>query len=53
MSDYIRNDITKHTTQMTMNGLRCIGVCYKDIPKDAVKFDDAGKIMDDPECYPE
>merc|ERR1719499_159944 len=39
-------------TQMTQRGLRCIGVCYKDVPKDSVEFSPEGKLQDDEEKYP-
>jgi len=53
MTPALKEDINDHLIQMTKYGLRCIGVCYKDIKKEEVKFDEENKIMDDPEDYPE
>merc|ERR1719273_1190240 len=53
MTPEIKADIINNLIQMTKYGLRCIGVCYKDIQKEEVKFDEENKIMDDPEDYPE
>jgi len=53
MTPDLKEDINNHLIQMTKYGLRCIGVCYKDINKEEVKFDEENKIMDDPEDYPE
>jgi len=48
-----KNEITKYMMQMTKYGLRCVGVCYKDIQKDTLKVDEEGKICDGVESHPE
>lgn len=53
MTDEIKNDILNHMINMTQHGLRCIGVCHKDVPKDSVLFNKEGKLQDDEEKYPE
>jgi len=53
MTPDLKEDISNHLIQMTKYGLRCIGVCFKDLKKEDVKFDQENKIMDDPEDYPE
>jgi len=52
LTEQIKNDILHHMTRMTQTGLRCIGVCYKNVPKDSVEFSPDGKLQDDPEKYP-
>jgi len=52
LTEEIKNDIINHMTRMTQHGLRCIGICHKDIPKDSVEFSPEGKIQDDPQKYP-
>jgi len=52
MTEKTRADISNHMTRMTQCGLRCIGVCYKEVTKTSVQFDEDGKLLDDPEVYP-
>jgi len=52
MTEEIKNDILINMTRMTQHGLRCIGICYKDVPKESVEFNREGKLQDDPQLYP-
>jgi len=52
MTKEIKEDVATHIAGMTQHGLRCIGVCFKDVPMDSVEFKDE-KLIDDPEINPD